>query len=304
MTETAVGRVQTTAPGLTPVAAGTLWGLGAAALWSGWWVMTRLGVTGALSGSDLAALRFGVAGVVMLPVLLRHRRQVMAAPPFLLAAMTAGAGVPYTLVAGLGLGLAPAGNGGALTLGLLPLFTALLAALTLGEAIGRRRGLGLSVIGLGALAIAGHGLAAGSAWAGHLVFALGAFMWAGFSVAMRRSGLAPMAATAVVCVSSAGLYLPVYLAFLAPGGLLLAPTGLVVAQAVYQGVLSAFGALYCYGRAIACLGPTRAALFAALVPALSTAMGAALLGEIPSGVEAAGVALLSAGAALAARGGR
>jgi drug/metabolite transporter (DMT)-like permease len=285
---------------LGPAAAGALWGLGAAVLWSGWWVMTRYGITGALPGSDLAALRFGVAGLVMLPILLRHRRQLLAAPPLLLAVMATGAGAPYALVAGTGLSLAPAGQGGALTLGLLPMFTAILAALTLGEAIGRQRRFGLTVIGLGAVLVAGHGL--GGAWAGHLIFALGAAMWAGFSVAMRRSGLSPMATTAAVCVLSAVLYLPLYAAFLAPGSLLASTPGLLVAQAIYQGVLSAFGALYCYGRAIACLGPTRAALFAALVPALSTAMGAAMLGEVPSPGEALGVALLSTGAALAARG--
>ena len=286
-----------------PVAAGAIWGLGAAVLWSGWWVMTRAGVTGALPGSDLAALRFAVAGLVMLPVVLRHRRQLIVAPRLSIAVMTAGAGVPYALVAGAGLSLAPAGNGGALTLGLLPLFTALLAALTLGDRIGRRQFLGLGVIVAGALLITGNG-PGGDAWAGNLIFALGAAMWAAFSLAMRRSGLTPMAATSAVCVLSATLYLPVYAAFLAPGGLLTAPPGLVVTQAIYQGVLSAFGALYCYGRAIACLGPARAAIFAAFVPALSTGMGSAFLGEIPSPAEALGVALLSAGAALAARSGR
>lgn len=291
-------------PRIGPAAAGALWGLGAATLWSGWWVMTRLGVTGSLPGPDLAALRFSVAGLVMMPVLLLHWRQIAATPPLMIATMTAGAGAPYALVAGMGLSLAPAGNGGALTLGLLPLFTVLLAAVVLGERIGRRRALGLGIIAAGALAIAAHGLGQGGAWAGHLIFALGAAMWAGFSVALRCSGLTPMAATATVCVLSAVLYLPAYLAFAAPGGLLAAPGALVMAQAAYQGVLSAFGALYCYGRAIACLGPSRAALFATLVPALSTALGAALLGEFPSEAELTGVALVSAGACLAARGGR
>ena len=292
------------APRLGPLTAGALWGLGAATLWSGWWVMTRVGVTASLPGTDLAALRFGVAGTVMLPVLMRHWRRLRAAPPLLIAVMTAGAGAPYALVAGLGLSLAPAGNGGALTLGLLPLFTAALAAMMLGERIGAQRAMGLGVIAAGALAIAGHGLGHGSAWAGHLIFALGAAMWAGFSIALRCSGVTPMAATSAVCVLSAILYLPVYLAFAAPGGLTAVSVGLVAAQAVYQGLLSAFGALYCYGRAIACLGPTRAALFATLVPGLSTALGAALLGEIPSPAELTGVALVSVGAYLAARGGR
>ena len=286
---------------LGQVLEGALWGTGAAAIWSGWWAMTRLGVTSELAGTDLAALRFGVAGLVLLPVLLRRRARVMAVSPTLLAIMAVGAGAPYALVAGIGLKLASAGNGGALTLGLLPMFTTVLAAVTLGERIGRNRALGLAVIVLGAFAIAGHGMAGGGASSGHLFFALGAMMWAGFSVAMRRSGLDAMTATAVVCVASAAWYLPIYLTFLSPETIFAAPAGLVLVQVVYQGCFSAFGALYCYGRAIRCLGPTQAALFATLVPILSTAMGAGLLGERPSPLELAGVALLSAGAVVASR---
>lgn len=279
---------------------GALWGIGAAVIWSGWWAMTRLGVTSELANTDLAALRFGVAGLVLLPVLWKRRARVIAVPPVLLAVMAVGAGAPYALVAATGLKLASAGNGGALTLGLLPMFTAMLAAVTLGERIGRGRAVGLVIIVLGAVTIGGHGML-GAAFYGHLFFVLGALMWASFSVAMRRSGLDAMTATAVVCVASAACYLPLYVVFLSPGAILAAPAGLVLAQAVYQGCLSAFGALYCYGRAIRCLGPTQAALFATLVPMLSTAMGAGLLGERPSPLELAGVALLSAGAAVASR---
>ena len=87
MTETATQTLPS-APRLDPMAAGALWGLGAATLWSGWWVMTRLGITASLPGSDLAALRFGVAGVVMLPVLMHHWRSLRTASPLLIAVLT------------------------------------------------------------------------------------------------------------------------------------------------------------------------------------------------------------------------
>lgn len=287
--------------GMDRLLAGGLWGLGAAAIWSGWWVVTRSSVTSSLGGPDLAALRFGVAGALMLVVLWRCRAQVAAVPPVLLLIMAAGSGAPYALVAGLGLKFASAGNGGALTLGMLPVFTAILSALLLGERIGHRRAVGIAVIAAGSLVILGPGVGATGAWPGHLLFVLGAAMWAGFTVAMRISGLGAITATAVVCVFSAIGYLPLYLALFGTAGLTAAPAGELAFQAVYQGGFSAIGALFCYCRAIQSLGTTRAAVFAALVPVLATGLGALVLGESPSATEVLGVAFLSLGIYVAAR---
>lgn len=280
---------------------GILWGLGATAIWSGWWVATRSSVTGGLAGPDLAALRFGIAGMLLWPVLWRHRAQLVRVPPALLLVMAAGSGAPYALVAALGLTFASAGNGGALTLGMLPVFTAALSALVLDERIGRRRTAGTLVIAVGALTIIGPGLGTAGAWPGHLLFVLGAAMWSGFTVAMRRSGLGPITATAVVCVFSLVGYLPIYLTVVGPANLLGAPAREIALQSVFQGGLSAIGAMYCYCQAIARLGTTRTATFAALVPVLATLLGVAVLAESPSTVEIVGVALLSLGIHVAAR---
>ena len=47
---------------------GCLWGLGAAAIWSGWWTVTRFGAADGLSAADLAAVWFGIADLVLLPL--------------------------------------------------------------------------------------------------------------------------------------------------------------------------------------------------------------------------------------------
>lgn len=237
----------------------------------------------------------------VLAVLWRNHRSLFAVPPVLLLVMAAGSGAPYALVAALGLRIASAGNGGALTLGMLPVFTAILSALLLGERIGRRRAAGIAVIAVGAGMILGPGPGTAGAWSGHLLFVLGAAMWAAFTVAMRLSGLGAMTATAVVCVFSAIGYLPVYLAVYGTAGLAAAPARELAFQAVYQGGFSAIGAMFCYCRAIESLGTTRAAVFAALVPVLATFLGAAVPGELPSAAEAASVALISLGIRVAAR---
>jgi hypothetical protein len=44
----------------------------AVSIWAGWLVVMRLGVTTRLSAPDLAALGFATAGLVLIPVVLRH----------------------------------------------------------------------------------------------------------------------------------------------------------------------------------------------------------------------------------------
>jgi drug/metabolite transporter (DMT)-like permease len=278
--------------------AGATWGAAAAFLWAGWWVASRFSITHSLDHLDLAALRFGISGLLLLPVLLRHWHRIRQVPPILLVIMVIGAGAPYSLMSGGGLRFAPAADGGALIPGVMPLFVALLSLLVLGERIDKRRRIGLGLIALGVLAIGGLGLLVDSAATpGHVMFLGGAAMWASFTIALRHSGLPVLLAAAIVCVFSLP-YLPFYLMF-ADSGLWSAPLEETLAQALYQGVLTAFVAVYCYGRAIAALGPARGAAFAALVPVLATVMGAAFLHEVPGHAELLGVVALSLGVFLA-----
>src|SRR5258708_35622231 len=48
---------------------GAACGLAAVSIWSGWIVVARLGLKSSLTPWDIAALRFGVAGFVLLPYL-------------------------------------------------------------------------------------------------------------------------------------------------------------------------------------------------------------------------------------------
>ena len=50
---------------------GAACGLTAVSIWAGWSVVTRLAVTTGLDAWDIPALRFGVAGLLLLPILIR-----------------------------------------------------------------------------------------------------------------------------------------------------------------------------------------------------------------------------------------
>jgi len=275
---------------------GAAWGLAAAALTAGWWVITRQGVTTAFDQYDVAALRFAVSGLLLTPVLWRHRRAIAAVPPMLLVVMVLCAGAPYSLITGTGLRFASAGHGGTLVSGVFPLCAALLSAVVLKEAVGPSRCLGLGVVVAGVVGLGG-GAAASAAMSP--LFLMASLMWAGFTVALHRSGLTPLAAVACVCVASCAVYVPAYLLLSNDPLALTAPLAESLPHALYQGLLSAIVAVYCFARAVMLLGAARAAVFGALVPVLASLMGAALLAEAPTPTEALSIATVAIGATLA-----
>jgi drug/metabolite transporter (DMT)-like permease len=294
-------------PVATSYAQGVAFGLAVALISAGWSVITRLAVTTNLDAWDIAALRFGVAGVLLSPVLvqrgLAHDR--LGWPG--LAVLIAGAGAPYALVAAGGLHFPPARDQGALNPGFTPLFVALVAAVVLGERISHARKLGLALIAAGALVIVGWhaapwSVAGGmSRTLGHTLFLSAAFLWACFTVLMRRAKLDPLHATALVAVGSLVIYLPIY--FAAHGARLAdVPLAELAVHAIFQGVLVTIVNVWLYGRAVGILGAARGAAFLALVPALSALIAIPLLGEWPSSVDWLGIALVSVGVYVASGG--
>jgi drug/metabolite transporter (DMT)-like permease len=291
-------------PGRGTYLKGAVYGLAAVSIWAGWSVMTRLAVTTSLDAWDIAALRFGVAGVLLTPVVVRRglARERLGWPG--LAVLIAGVGAPYVLVAAGGLQLAPASDQGALNPGCMPLLVALLAVLVLGETLSAAQKSGLWLIAAGALVIVGWHAAAGASAArafGDALFLLASFLTACFTVVMRQARLEPLHATALVSTGSLVLYLPVYLALFGTR-LARVPAADLAAQTIFQGILVTIVSIVLYGRAVAILGASGGAAFGALVPALSALFAIPLLGEWPSATDWLGIALVSAGVYLTSGG--
>src|SRR5438309_4164263 len=111
---------------------GALCGLAAVSIWSGWIVVARLGLRTSFTPWDIAAIRFGVAGLLLLPYLLRKGLALDRLGWAGLAAIVLGGGAPV-LLANAGLLFAPAAHAGALFPGVMPLAVAVLAAAILHE---------------------------------------------------------------------------------------------------------------------------------------------------------------------------
>lgn len=276
----------------------TLIGLACAAgvvlLFSSFVLISRYGLRTALEPADIAFVRFLVAGLILLPVFLRHGTAGLQLPQ---AVALAGLGaIGFPLFAYYGFERAPASHGSALIHGTLPAFSLLLAYLfsrqlptRLGLAGAVAIGAGVVLIMWDSLSIANRSQLLGD------VFLLGASAcWAGYGLLVGRFALPALAATAIVTTFAMVGYTPVYLA-MAPGRLLSLPAGDVLMQAAFQGVLIGIVSVVLYTRVVRALGATAAALAAAFVPALTTVLAMPLLGEAPSATAVTGVLLVTLG---------
>jgi len=277
-------------------ARGALYGLAAVCIWAGFIVVSRLGVRSNLTPWDVAAIRFAVAGLLLLPYAMRKGLALDRLGWVGVGAIVTGCGAPMVLLVNAGLLFAPAAHAGALFPGVMPLMVAILAAAILKEAFTLQKSVGLVLIAAGALGIVcGTGGALGTAQnVGHAAFLAAALAWAGYTVAMRLARLDGLHAAAIAAVGSLVLYLPAY-ALIAGARVFQAPLSDIVLQAVIQGVLTAIVALVLYGRMVGILGATRGAAFVALTPAMTALLGIPVLGEWPSALDWTAIALISLG---------
>jgi drug/metabolite transporter (DMT)-like permease len=284
---------------------GALSGFAAVLIWASWSVFTRLAVTTNLNAWDIVALRFGVAGLLLSPIVVRRGLALDRLGWRGLATIVAGNGAPYALVAATGLRFAPAYDQGALNPGCMPLFVALIAVVGLREQLSIARKVGLSLISAGAVIIvAWHGW--GGTWSisrtiGDALFLWASFLTACFTVTMRQAKIEPLHATALVATGSLVIYLPIYLAVYGARLAQLTVAQFTV-QAFFQGVLVTIVALVLYGRAVAILGASDGAAFGALVPALSALIAIPVLAEWPTASSWIAIALISVGVYLASGG--
>ncbi|TWB75255.1 threonine/homoserine efflux transporter RhtA [Nitrospirillum amazonense] len=276
---------------------GAFWGLLAVAVWAGSFVITRMGVKAGLNAFDLVALRFATAGALMVPILRRRGLAFDRLGLGGLVLLVAGSGAPYALMLAAGARYAPASHAAALTPGPMAAMTALLGALFLRERLPVIGWAGVGLILGGSALIGGPSLFSGSgegAALGHALFLGGALVWAIYVIVLRRSGVGPLHATAIVATGSALLYLPLYLLVL-PKGVGQAAMPDIALQAIYQGCFTTLVGLAAFNRAVVLLGATGAAALPALIPVVTLGLGALMLGEAPSLAETAATLLIGGG---------
>lgn len=298
-----------TAPNVTPsprsrLALGIAVGLLAASIGALYTVFARWGIARGLQAPDLTVLRFGVAGVVTLPVLLwawradpgqfRQRWRLWGAVAIL-------AGTPFGLLMFGALQFAPPSHAAVFPFSAMSVMGLVLAARVLGDRITARKGAGIAVVTAGLVLLSGVDASSFTARAalGDAMFVAAGSLWAGFGILLRRHRLDPLLATAVVSFSALVTYVPVYLLSTGGARLLAAAPAVLWTELLVQGLIAGAGTLFTYAKMVSLLGPSRAAVFPALAPGLAALMAWPVLGHVPGTAETAGLVVVMAGLVLA-----
>lgn len=275
---------------------GTLAAMAAMTIFAGWNIASRAGTTSDLSVYDIAFFRFGVSGLIALPFFIRALPVYRRIPFGYLAAMILGNGAFYVVMANFGFMDAPASHG-TLIPGVMLLCVAVMSAFWLNESFNRYRLVGYVLIA----ATVAYRLISHSEGAAYLLadgfFIFAGFVWACYTVVNKKTGITPLQAMALVTTGSLITFCLPYAAFNLDHltSLPLMPS---LVQMIYQGVIVGLIGFYCYNKAIALIGPSRASAFAAIIPLLTVLMAMPLLGEYPVAGDWVFVMLLSLGVLL------
>ncbi len=268
--------------------------------WSGFNIVSRFGSKGMFTPFDLAAMRFGVSGLLTLPLFLKY------IPPQdwpRYGVLTVFGGVGYGLLVYSGFSFAPSAHAGVFVNGGIPFWTVIMVTIMGGFRIEKHIIIALFLSSCGLLLIGFDSLFSSSqvagVWIGDILFLAAALCWAVFGLLMRHWQIQPLHAVFGVASFALVFYLPVYLLWL-PKTLRQAGWDEIGLQCFYQGVVAALLAAAMYNYANQKMGACQASMMLALVPAVSAIGAFFILDEKLSLTIMLGIAIVSAGAILGA----
>ena len=291
------------APEVRPALLGVACGLGAASFWALGFVATRHGLRAGFAPADLLMHRFLWSGLAFLPLVVRAGLGDLGGVGWGRAAALMVLGGPgMAILTYTGFQYVPLAHGSVIQPSCATLGGLLFASVLLKERISLSRAFGAFVIVAGLVVIGGESILGGGfiGARGDLIFVLTGFMFAGFGTLLRYWRVHPFAAAAAVNVLSL-LLLPAYAAFMGFGRVMALGLGENALQAVAQGILAGPAAMYLFAFSVQRLGVARAAVFPAIVPALTLLAGWLLLGEAPTRLQIAGLVTVLFGFYLAQR---
>ncbi len=287
-------------PEMKTLVRGVAVGLAAASIGALYVVFARWGIGHGASAMDLTALRFGIAGLLLLPVLMYHvhkdARVLTTQWPVWLAVSVL-AGTPFGLLMFGALQFAPASHAAVFPFAAMSIMGMVLGAFVLRDRLTVRRLTGIGVVLVGLVLISGISAASFSpeGLVGDAMFLVAGTFWSGFGILLRKHRLDPLLASAVIAFSALVTFVPVYLWQTGGAGLLALAPHVLLTEALVQGVIAGVGTLLTYAAMVKILGPSRAAIFPALAPGLAALIAWPVLDVVPGPVELAGLATVILG---------
>lgn len=248
-------------------------------VWSFWLIVSRVANQSGLTIYDLAALRYGLASLIAVPLCLFYKPW-RGLRLFQIAVLSFILGPVYILFVFSGFLYAPAAHGGIFMNGVLPLISIVFAIVLMRVLPDIKQILGGSLILVSAIVLAWDASVSSGAdaWIGDLLFLTGALFFSTYMILAERWQLGAMQIIFCGTVVNAALYLPVWALWL-PSGLADAPMGPFLLQAVYQGFVPNLIGLLFIAHASRTIGNGNTSFILAAVPGGGAILGMLILGE-------------------------
>ena len=248
-------------------------------IWGGFTILSRLNLHWHVSAWDLVAMRFAIAFLILMPVLIYKKDLAFLWHPRpVILALTGG--LAYCLTVYTAFLHAPAAHAAIFLNGCIPLCTAVAAYLLFKQPFDKHTWLSLSIM-LSALALMSYLMLHEQASAfglGDVLYFLSAVWWGIFTVLLKQWKLSAWHSMASVAIWSALIYLPIYILFIPKHFQEAEPVHLLV-QGVFHGVLVVIIATLTYVAAIERLGAFKTGSIVTLAPFIAAIIAVPLLNE-------------------------
>jgi drug/metabolite transporter (DMT)-like permease len=266
---------------------GLAFGFASALIWGGHAVIARpVLADGSFSSFDLAAFRYGVGMMALLPFAWAARATLLRLGLRRILLLALFGGAPNLMLFLVALVYAPASHGGTIGPMTAPIVGAILAIPLLKEWPTQGRALALGAMVMGVLMIGWDGVMGDypGAWRGDLLLMASGATWAVFTLLLRRWQVPAIPATAAITIVSGLAILPFWLPMRA-AEVFAMPAGLVLGCV----------AMFFFARAVELLGATRAATLSVMVPVVALLLAGLWLREPLSLLQILGAGLAVAG---------
>jgi len=277
-------------------------GATAALIWAFYQVLTHRGLSsGGFAPLELTLFRFGLPGLLLLPIALPIARcEGQRLGVWRLAALALVSGPLLGMSTALGYRYAPLAHGAVLFPASTTLAGVLLSRWLLGAQQSRLQRVGLGLIVAGLLTVGGVLQSNLHRLIGDGLFLISGLLWGLYTVLLRRWQISGLHGAALAGAGATLMTLALYATLGEPARLLQHPTAALATQVLFQGVLAGVVAVVAYGFAVQRLGAANAALFPSSVPLLALLLGWLAFGATISTGQWLGLAITTIRLVLAA----
>ncbi|OJI94478.1 EamA-like transporter family protein [Planktotalea frisia] len=264
-------------------------------VWSFWLIVSRVANDSGLTVYDLAALRYGLASLIAVPLCIYYKPW-RGLRFFQIAVLSFILGPVYILFVFSGFLYAPAAHGGIFMNGLLPLISILFAIILMRVLPSVKQVVGGLLILVSAIVLAWDASVTSSAdaWIGDVLFLTGALFFSAYMILAERWRLGAMQIIFCGTVVNAAIYMPIWVLWL-PSGMADAPFGPFMLQAIYQGFVPNLIGLLFVAHASRTIGNGNTSFILAAVPGGGAILGALILGETLNLPSIIALVILTAG---------